>query len=392
MNISSPLPAPTNEERELSHQLIQQISKEIEQTTQQSIPFRRFMEMALYEPQLGYYVAGKHKLGHQGDFTTAPEISPLYSRCIAQQCQSVLSELGNNSAEILEFGAGSGAMAAEILRYLDEQKTLPKQYLILEVSPDLIARQKQHFSHKIPHLMGHIQWITTLPKNFNGVILANEVLDAMPVDLFSIINNEIYEQRIGFDGTQLTVHDRPAPNTLAAVINNLSIKPHNNSYTSEVNPMIFPWLHAVAESLAQGIIILIDYGYTRQEYYHPDRNIGTLLCYYQHRAHGDFLYYPGLQDITANVDFTAVAEAADEAGLTVLSFTPQATFLIANGLEQHLIQALEREPNKHYQLAQQVRTLTLPAEMGEHFKVMIVGKKINEGLLGFTAVDSRHKL
>ena len=392
MNISSPLPVPTTEEHELSHKLIQQISKEIQQTTQQTIPFRRFMEMALYEPQLGYYVAGKHKLGHQGDFTTAPEISPLYSRCIAQQCQPILTELGNKSADILEFGAGSGAMAAEILRYLDEQKMLPKQYLILEVSPDLIARQKQRFSHEIPNLVKHIQWITSLPKNFKGVILANEVLDAMPVDLFSIINNKVYEQHIGFDGTQLTVHDQPASNTLAAIIDDLSIKPHSNSYTSEINPMISPWLHAIAESLTQGIMILIDYGYTRQEYYHPDRNIGTLLCYYQHRAHGDFLYYPGLQDITANVDFTAVAEAADKVELTVLSFTSQATFLIANGLEQHLIQALEYEPNKHYQYAQQVRTLTLPAEMGEHFKVMIVGKKINEGLLSFTGVDSRHKL
>jgi SAM-dependent MidA family methyltransferase len=392
MNISSPLPVPTTEEQELSHKLVQQISKEIQQTTQQTIPFRRFMEMALYEPQLGYYVAGKHKLGHQGDFTTAPEISSLYSCCIAQQCQPVLAELDCYSAEILEFGAGSGAMAAEILRYLDEQKTLPKQYLILEVSPDLIACQKQRFLHEIPHLIEYIQWITELPKNFNGVILANEVLDAMPVDLFSITNNEAYEQHIGFDGAQLRLHHHPASNSLATAIDNLHIKPHSNHYTSEMNPMISPWLRTVAESLTQGIIILIDYGYTRQEYYHPDRNVGTLLCYYQHRAHGDFLYYPGLQDITANVDFTTIAEAADKAELEVLSFTPQATFLIANGLEQHLIQALEYEPNKQYQLAQQVRTLTLPAEMGEHFKVMILGKKINEGLLGFTGVDSRHKL
>jgi len=392
MNISSPLPAPTTEECELSHKLVRQISKEIQQTTQQSIPFRRFMEMALYEPQLGYYVAGKHKLGHQGDFTTAPEISPLYSRCIAQQCQPILTELGNSTAEILEFGAGSGAMAAEILRYLDELKNLPKQYLILEVSPDLIARQKQRFLHEIPHLVDYIQWITAPPENFKGVILANEVLDAMPVDLFSIINNEVYEQRIGLDGAQLTTHDHPASNTLTTTIDALAIKPYSKHYTSEINPMISPWLHAVADCLAQGIIILIDYGYTRQEYYHSDRNMGTLLCYYQHRAHGDFLYYPGLQDITANVDFTAVAEAADKAGLTVLSFTPQATFLIANGLEKHLMQTLEYEPNKHYQLAQQIRTLTLPAEMGEHFKVMILGKKVNEGLLGYTGVDSRHKL
>lgn len=392
MNISSPLPTPTTEERVLSDQLVQQIIKEIQQTTQQSIPFRRFMEMALYQPNLGYYVAGKHKLGHQGDFTTAPELSPLYSRCIAQQCQPILEQL--NIADILEFGAGSGAMAAEILSYLDEQKILPQYYLILEVSPDLTAQQKQHLAKKIPHLMSRIQWITALPEDFKGVILANEVLDAMPVDLFSIINEEVYQQHIQFDGEQLVTCDQLASQSFANTISTLNIKPHNkhSHYTSEINPMIAPWIHAIAEKLTQGIILLIDYGYTRQEYYHPDRNIGTLLCYYQHRAHGDFLYHPGLQDITANVDFTAVAEAADNAGLDVLGFTPQATFLIANGLENHLMYALENTPDKQYQLAQQVRTLTLPAEMGEHFKVITLGRNINEGLLGFTSVDSRHKL
>ncbi len=390
MKLSTPLPTPTDEEISHSNKLVKKIIDEIKQDSSNSISFRRFMEMALYQPGLGYYVAGKNKLGQQGDFTTAPEVSPLYSLCIAQQCLQVLELI--EAASILEFGAGSGTMAAEILRYLDKQNALPKHYYILEVSPDLIALQKQRFLNEIPHLLDRIIWLTSLPEVFEGVILANEVLDAMPVDLFSISKGEVLEQRVSVNKSKLTSVAQPASLPLTKAVKKLNIETSTAIYTSEINPNITPWIHSVSNSLKKGIILLIDYGYTRKEYYQADRNMGTLLCYYQHRMHDDFLYHPGLQDITSNVDFTTVAEAADIAELSVLGFTSQSTFLIGCGLENHLVQALEKSPDSQYHLAQQVRTLSLPSEMGERFKVIAMGRGINKDLIGFTKANYLYKL
>ena len=391
MKLSTPLPTPSEEEINHSNKLVKQIIDEIKQADNHSISFRRFMEMALYQPSLGYYVAGKKKLGQQGDFTTAPEVSPLYSRCIAQQCQQVLGLI--ESADILEFGAGSGTMAAEILRFLDEQSSLPEHYYILEVSPDLIALQKQRFLNEIPHLVDHIVWLSSLPKAFEGIMLANEVLDAMPVDLFTINTNEIHEQRVSLnDEAELISISQPASSSLAATIKALKIETLASSYTSEINPHITPWIHSVSDSLKKGVILLIDYGYTRKEYYQPDRSMGTLLCYYQHRMHDNYLYYPGLQDITSNVDFTAIAEAADNTDLSILGFASQSTFLVGCGLENHLMQVLEKSPDSQYHLAQQVRTLSLPSEMGERFKVIAMGRDINKELIGFTMADYCYKL
>lgn len=395
MNVSTTLPSPSPEAIRHSQQLCQLIIKAIQQE-KGSISFRQFMEMSLYEPSFGYYVAGQHKLGAQGDFITAPEVSPLFSQCIAQQCAQVL----NHSKEInklLEFGAGSGIMAAHILLHLESINCLPEHYYILDLSPDLIARQKETIEKLAPHLLTHVIWIKDISSlvDFKGIILANEVLDAMPVELFSLANNEVMQKRVGIIDNQFQWIEQPANECLRTQVNNRIIAPIENNdtqYYSELNPNIDSWIEQLSKILSQGLILLIDYGYTRNEYYHPDRETGTLICHYQHKVHNNPLWYPGLQDITANVDFTHIAEAADDVGLSVSGFTNQATFLINSGLESLFNELLAHNPDQTYALAQQVRTLSLPAEMGDHFKVIALTKHFDTPLIGFKSLDIKHKL
>jgi SAM-dependent MidA family methyltransferase len=350
------------------------------------------MEMALYEPGLGYYVAGMRKLGAGGDFVTAPEISPLFSQCIAHQCAGVLSRI--QSGDILEMGAGTGNMACDILLELERTGSLPDHYYILDISPELKARQKETFERKAPHLLNKINWLDALPEKFQGVILGNEVLDAMPVEVFSIKDSgEIIEHTVKWHEQQLVASTRPADPTLVEKVKRLGLQsPQTNNYTSELNPNLPGWMKAIADCLESGAVILVDYGYTHKEYYHPDRASGTLICHYQHRVHDEPLLYPGLQDITANVDFTAVADAAIDADLEVSGFTNQASFLAGCGLEELFIRALNDKPDKQYKLAQQIRTLSLPAEMGERFKVIALTREWDTPLKGFSFNDYRHHL
>ena len=416
MKVSKPLPIPTLDERNHSDALVEQIRSEINKQGG-SLSFRKYMEMTLYEPGLGYYVAGKKKLGQEGDFVTAPEVSPLFSQCVASQCSQILNQLNPGSSEntenntgekqgrsqqrsILELGAGSGTMAADILLYLEKKGSLPEQYFIIDLSPDLKEQQKTTLENRAPHLLSRVQWLTSLPDSFTGVILGNEVLDAMPVELFQLDVKTPYQQHVAWKDEQFTLVNMPCDNSFKDYIAQLGINEfdtefdNHQSYLSEFNPNINHWIEQLENTLKQGAILLIDYGYTRQEYYHPDRNTGTLICHYQHLVHNDFFWHPGLQDITANVDFTHVAEAADKQGLLVAGFTSQATFLAGCGLEEHFIQALELFPEKQYQLAQQIRTLSLPSEMGERFKVIALSKglKEDEALIGFSVADHRHKL
>jgi SAM-dependent MidA family methyltransferase len=394
MNHSQSLPEPSPDALVHSEKLITRICEEIT-AHDGSIPFRRYMEMALYEPALGYYVAGTHKIGAQGDFVTAPEISPLFSQCIAQQCQEVLQTLQHDSvsnAGILELGAGSGKMATEILLSLESQGCLPEHYYILDLSPDLKQRQKETLENNAPHLLHRVKWLSQLPEKFAGIIMGNEVLDAMPVDVFTQLKDKVFEHYVIWQDHKLVEQLQPASEVLTKTVQALTIPLDATPYTSEINPNLEAWFKALANCLDKGVVLLADYGYTKKEYYLTDRNKGTLICHYQHLVNEAPLLYSGLQDITANVDFTAVAESADLAGFDVSGFTSQATFLTNAGLENHFMQALDKNPDDQYKLAQQVRTLSLPSEMGERFKFIALSKNYNQSLIGFNENDQRYRL
>jgi len=409
MNHSQSLPEPSTDALSHSEKLVNAIRDEIERSDSKAISFKRYMEMALYQPNLGYYVAGTHKIGKQGDFTTAPEISSLFSKCIANQCAAVLKKLVNVIEPnihncILELGAGSGKMACDILLELEQQEQLPAHYYILDLSPDLIQRQQQTLQESAPHLYQLVEWIDTLPENFNGVILGNEVLDAMPVNVFTKNGDDIYEHHVIYAEDELVEQLQPATEKLKQQVLGLNIQ-SETPYTSEINPNLKGWFKSISQSLQKGLVLLIDYGYSHSEYYLAERNKGTLICHYQHLVNESPLKYPGLQDITANVDFSAVAEAADEAGLDVAGFTTQAHFLANAGLEKFFMKDLENnsenDQTHQYHLAQQIRTLSLPAEMGERFKCIALTKNYNDeqtentndkSLIGFKQFDQRFRL
>ncbi len=391
MKHTQSLPEPLADALQHSQKLVEQIRVEIEK--EGSITFRRYMEMALYEPALGYYVAGTHKIGEQGDFITAPEVSPLFSQCIAQQCKEVLQTISSKyQASILELGAGTGIMATDILLALESENCLPHNYYILDLSPDLQQRQKETFEARAPHLLKHVTWLTQLPRDFSGVILGNEVLDAMPVDIFTQQNDSVFKHHIIWQDDKLCEQLKPADDAFTQEVLALNIPHDATPYTSEINPNLEGWFKTLAECLQNGVILLLDYGYPRKEYYFEERNKGTLICHYQHLVNEAPLHHTGLQDITASVDFTAVAESADDAGLTVSGFTSQATFLTNCDLEPLFMKALEENPNDQYKLAQQVRTLSLPAEMGERFKCIALSKNYEKCLKGFSNMDQRVRL
>lgn len=358
-----------------------------------SIGFDRYMELALYQPGLGYYSAGMLKFGASGDFVTAPQVSALFAQCIARQCDPLLRHFSGGC--ILELGAGTGVMAADLLKALDHLKNVPERYYILELSADLRQRQADILQARVPHLVGVVTWLDSLPSSrFRGVVLGNEVLDAMPVQCFSLGEQVVLERRVGVDGEgRLGWRARAADANLRLKVQSLCeqlYEPLALGYCSEINPLLGAWMRTLADSLTEAAIILIDYGYPQREYYHPQRTQGTLLCHYQHRAHSDPFFYPGLQDISANVDFTAVAEAGVAAGLELLGYTTQAHFLFANDLDKIFTQINDDSQRLSY--AQQIKRLTLPSEMGERFQVIALGKSFDEPLQGFTLNDLRSRL
>lgn len=364
------------------------------------INFQRFMELALYAQGLGYYSAGAYKIGEQGDFVTAPEISPLFSRCLARQCHQILDLLGN--ADILEIGAGSGTMACDILMELEQLGVLPDRYFILETSADLRERQRVLFRQRIPHLIKHVHWLDRLPGNdFAGVVLANEVLDAMPAhrirismdseqEYFVRMNNEDFEWSLENPDNQ-EIQQRIT--TIRKILgNNISDK----GYSTEINLAAEAWIRSVADILDQGLVLIIDYGFPRHEFYHPDRSDGTLMCHYRHHAHADPLIFPGLQDVTSHIDFTAIAEAGHEAGLTVAGYTNQGHFLLACGITD-LVNMTDangdlQQSKAGIKQAQEIKKLTLPHEMGELFKVLALTRGLDTPLLGFSLKDDRGRL
>lgn len=356
-----------------------------------AMPFDRFMELALYAPGLGYYAAGSQKFGSAGDFVTAPEISSLFSQCLANQCAQVLTQTGGS---ILEFGAGSGIMAAHILKHLEELSSLPDQYFIMDLSPDLKARQQQTINNLVPHLSKRVVWLDNLPENFTGIMLGNEVLDAMPVSVFKQENDAILEQYVDVVDDELQPVWKQANPQLQNEVTQLKSQGavFSDGYTSEISLRLHGWLQTLSDCLQKGAILLIDYGYTGFEYYYPERSMGTLICHYRHRAHDDPLKLVGLQDITANVDFSAVSKAARLSGLELAGYTTQANFLLATGLESLVASYSPDDSETFLRISQGVKVLMLPSEMGERFKVIGLAKKLSVQLQGFSMRDMRDRL
>ncbi len=348
-----------------------------------AIPFHRYMELALYAPGLGYYVAGASKFGESGDFVTAPQISPLFSQCLANQCAEILEVTGGS---ILEFGAGTGVMASDILRRLEQLDRLPESYFILEPSPDLRQRQLELLEQKVPELTERLVWLERLPERFQGVVLANEVLDAMPVHRFRKGRENPQEQWVTLEDGRLAGSWRPASQELAEALSAIEETCGGlaEGYVSEVNLNLGPWFKSLGTMLERGVALLIDYGHERSAYYHPQRHMGTLMCHFRHRAHDDPFLLPGLQDITAHVDFTAVAEAARAARLELLGYRDQAGFLLGCGIDRLMAGSDPDRMERHMKLVQGARQLLMPGGMGEKFKVMAVGKGVDETLMGFS--------
>lgn len=355
------------------------------------ISFERFMELALYAPGLGYYSAGSVKLGPDGDFVTAPELSDLFSRCVARQCAQVLARIAGGS--ILELGAGTGRMASAILRELGALAALPERYLILEVSADLAARQRERIARLPGGLRERVVWLESLPvRPLRGVILANEVLDALPCRRFRMTAGAPRELGVGLEGDALVEREAEADATLsgevARIVGELPA-PLEEGYVSEICLRAGPWVATLGEHLESGAMLLFDYGLPRAHYYHPQRSHGTLRCHHRHRVHDDALANPGLQDITAWVDFTRVAEAGLDAGLELMGFTTQAGFLLGNGIEAL---ACASDTVQRVRLASEARQLLLPGEMGEAVKVMALGRACEPALAGFALQDLRRTL
>jgi len=357
-----------------------------------AIPFDRFMELALYAPGAGYYVNGAHKFGEQGDFVTAPEISPLFSRCLGNQCAAILGETGGN---ILEFGAGAGVMAADLLMQLDCLAQLPGRYQILELSAELRARQRETLAKRSPALLQRVEWLERPPDHpWDGVVVANELLDAMPVSRFRRSETGWQESCIGLEGDRLEEHWRQASSHLSERLQALQARlgPFPVGYISEINLRLDPWFRTLAGFLRRGAVLLVDYGYTERGYYHPERDRGTLICHFRHRAHDDFLVLPGLQDITANVDFSAVAEAGVNAGLTLAGYTSQSQFLMGCGLDGLLAESDPGDVEHHLHQVQAAKQLLLPSAMGERFQAIGFVRGIPELLRGFALGDRRDSL
>lgn len=375
-----PLPQPDANARAHSERLVAVIRDEIE-AAGGWISFARYMELALYAPGLGYYSAGAAKLGAAGDFVTAPEISPLFGRTLARQAAEILAGTGRS---ILELGAGSGRLAADLLLALEALGALPERYTILEVSADLRSRQREHIAATAPHLLARVTWLSVLPARWRGLVVANEVLDALPAHL--VINAEgVWRERgVAWDDG-FRWQDRPiASNELAAATAHL---PNEHGYLTEINLAATRLTATLADMLEAGTLLFIDYGFGRREYYHPQRSVGTLMCHYRHHAHDDPFFLPGLQDITAHVEFTAIAEAGLDRGLALQGYTTQARFLLNCGITE-LLQAVSAEDAATYlPMAAGVQKLLAPSEMGELFKVMALGRRIERPLLGFTAGD-----
>ena len=417
--MTTSLPLPSAEAQTHSNELCDLIHHDI--AAQGGwIPFSRFMELALYAPGLGYYSAGARKFGASGDFVTAPEISPLFGRTLARQLADIMAQ---SAPHILELGAGSGKLAVDVLSELERMDCLPECYDILEVSADLRERQQLLMRERVPHLADRVHWLDALPENISGAVIANEVLDALPVHLLrwrtalppsphgggiegegthgedasfnessptlTLPRREreqvLFERGVASEGGNFVWQERPPENPeLLETAQKISVP---DNYLSEISLSARGLIASLCGRMQQGVLLFIDYGFGAGEYYHPQRSQGTLMCHYRHHAHDDPFFQLGLQDITAHVDFTAAAESAIDSGAHLLGYVTQAHFLINCGIADFLA---ERDPENlrdYLPLSTQLQKLTSPAEMGDLFKVIALGKGIEQPLRGFARGD-----
>ncbi len=405
------LPEPDASAQQHSQNLLQHIIQQI-QVSGGEIDFEKYMQLALYAPGLGYYSAGLHKFGAQGDFITAPEISPLFGQVLAIQSIPILAQIKQQTGQcdLLEVGAGSGKMAGDILLELNKRNSLPDHYYILELSADLKQRQqnylKQFLQKSIPDYYPQIIWLKQLPETgFNGLVIANELLDAFPVHILKLENKQLYERFVCEKQGNLYVKDiKTADKKLLEVKKVIEENINKNyqlleqssakqrPYITEVNTLASGWIQSLANNINCGAMLLIDYGYPETEYFHPQRHMGTLRCHYKHRAHDNPLYCPGLQDITAHVNFSDIKTAALSAKMEISGYTTQAHFLLSGGLVE-LTQHIDvNDIKKHTKMAIEIKKLTLPEEMGELFKVIYLTKDVDCPLSGFTFNDMRNRL
>ena len=383
---SGSLPEPSPEARAHSDR----VRARVEQAVRAAggwLGFDRFMDIALYEPALGYYSAGARKLGADGDFTTAPELSSLFGETLAHQVGDIVAAGGSS---VLEVGAGSGALAATVLAELEKQDRLPGQYLILELSADLRERSRDTLAARVPHLVERVAWLSRLPPSFSGAVIGNEVLDAMPVHLVQTgEDGRIDELGVVQRAEGFALDARPATGELLAAAQALGLPP---GYRTEIGLAARGFARSLAGILERGVALFIDYGFASKEFYHPERREGTLMCHYRHRAHGDAFFLPGLQDITAHVDFSAIATAASRAGLQISGFASQAQFLINCGITDVLSRVAPEDTLRYLPLANQANRLLSPAEMGDLFKVIALSKDWEAPLRGFARGDRSHTL
>ena len=383
------LPTPSPEALAHSQRLRQVITDEIEQSGGW-LPFSTFMERLLYAPGLGYYTAGARKFGAAGDFVTAPELTPLFGRALARQVAQIMLE---SAPVVLEVGAGSGRLAADLLLALEASGQLPERYFILDLSADLRQRQQQTIAAAAPHLLDRVEWLERLPEQFSGVVVANELLDAMPADVVAWREEGIFARGVALNAAREFIwQERPASGALAAAAGEIAAQCNlPPGYESEISLAVRAWAAEWGHRLVKGALLLIDYGFPRREFYHQQRGRGTLMCHYRHHAHPDPFYLPGLQDVTVHVDFTSVIAAAHAQGLELLGYTSQGQFLLNCGILD-LLAEIPAGSKEYLRAAGAANTLLMPHEMGELFKVIVIGRDVAPTLCGFVSGDQSRRL
>lgn len=351
------------------------------------IPFARYMELTMYTPDLGYYSGGAEKFGGAGDFITAPEISPIFADTLSAQIVQV-AEM--TAAQIIEAGPGTGALAAELLLELERRRALPERYMLLEISAALRARQRATIEQRAPHLARRVSWVDRLPHRFSGVVIANEVLDAMPAELVVWRQEGVFQRGLAAsEGNGFHWQDQPATGALLNAARKIPVLP---PYKSEIGLAARAWVESWGEILERGVLLLVDYGFPTHELYHPQRHLGTLMCHYRHQVHDDPLYLPGLNDITTHVDFSAMAEAGAKGSLDLYGYTSQAQFLLNCGITDVLARVSPDDVINYPPRASAAHKLLSPSEMGELVKVMALGKGVEVQLVGFEGGDRSHRL
>ncbi len=350
------------------------------------ITFDEFMHIAMFAPGRGYYDSMNRIFGDGGDFTTAPEISPLFGQCIAQQIMQIMEHMGQT--DVLEFGAGSGILAETILLELDKHERLPQTYYIHDISPSLRKRQFTRLQTNIPQLLHKVEWLNDIPTRFDGIMLGNEVLDALPVHRVIFRRNRRYtEIYVTEKNGRLVLEEGPLSSVeLQHEMDRITqLWPDiADGYQSEINLGVKRWVAQVSQALGKGMILLIDYGFTRKEYYQPSNHKGNLMCYFQHHAHSNTMLYPGVQDVTCHVNFSLVAEAFQDQGLNIAGYTNQGFFLAGCGLEALYQQQDTQDEEKFLRLTRGIEQLIMPTAMGETFKVIGVTKNITQDTIGFS--------